>query len=128
MKSSYTNSEDISMKELVNQMSCFSDDYKNLQIFLHRRRDTNSRPDSCYLMVTPKVFGKVEVLDLTIEGNYIIVEFLDCAMQEVGIIHIKIDDDKPSALFICWQDVKKMVLDETISSYCDNNLLEFDYD
>ena len=128
MKSSFTNSEDISLEELVNQMSCSPDDYKNLQIFLHRRRDANSRPDNCYLMVTPQVFGKVEVLDLTVEDNFIIIEFLDCAMQEVGIIHINIDDDKPSELFICWQDVKKMVLDEAISSYCDNNLLEFDYD
>lgn len=129
MKSNFKNIDNISMEELVNQMICSPDDYKNLKVFLHRRKYTNSRPDNYFLMVTPKVFGKVEVLDLTVDGNFIIVEFFDCAMQEIGIIHINIYDDKPSALFICWQDVKKMVLDETISSYYDDNyLLEFDYD
>lgn len=128
MKSNFKNTDNNSMEELVNQMSFSPDDYMNLQIFLHRKRDINSRPNNYFLMVTPKVFGKVEVLDLTIEGNFINIEFLDCAMQEHGNIWINISDEKPSSFFICWQDVRKMVLDETISSYCDKDLLEFDYE
>lgn len=123
-----SNNKDDKIQELINLFERYPYKFEHLKVFLCRRKDANSRPDNFFLMVTQRVFGKVEVLDLTVDGNFINIEFLDCAMQEVGIIHINIDDDKPNTLFICWQDVKKMVLDEAISNYCDNNLLEFDYD
>ena len=115
-------------QELIDLFESYADKFKHLQVFLHRERDTDSRPDNFFLMVTPRVFGKIEVRELTVEGNLIDVEFLDCTMEEVGNIKIDIHDDRPTIFFICWQDVKKMVLDETISSYCNNDLLEFDYD
>jgi hypothetical protein len=112
---------------LVERITNFPDKFKHLQVFLHRERDTDIRPDDYFLMVTPQVFGIVKVLDLKVEGNFINIEFLDCTMQEVGSIKIDIHDARPTIFFICWQDVKKMVLGETISSYCNNDLLEFDY-
>jgi len=113
-------------QELINLFESYPDNYKHLQVFLHRERDTDSRPDNYFLMVSPRVFGKVKVLDLTIESDYIFVEFLDCVMQEHGDIRINISDKKPSVLFVCWQDIKKMVLDET-TTISDDDLLEFDF-
>lgn len=113
---------------LIERISSNPDDFEHLQVFLHRERGKDIRPDDYFLMVSSRVFGKVKVLDLEVEGNFIGVEFLDCTMQQVGNIKIDIHDARPTIFFICWQDVKKMVLDETISSYCNNDLLEFDYD
>ncbi|MCA1756271.1 MAG: hypothetical protein LC649_02290 [Bacteroidales bacterium] len=113
-------------QELISLLESCPDKYKNLQVFLHRERDNDSRPDNYFLMVSPRVFGKVEVLDLTVEGKYIILEFFDCTMQEVGNIRLKIDDDKPQVLFICWQDIRKMVLNESLT-ISNDGLLEFDF-
>ena len=114
-------------QELCDLIESFPEDYKHLQVFLHRERDTDSRPDNFFLMVSPRVCGKVKLLDLKVEGSFINIEFLDCTMQEQGNIKIDIHDDRPTIFFICWQDVRKMVLDETISSYNNKDLLEFDF-
>jgi hypothetical protein len=111
---------------LIERISSNPDKYMHLQVFLHRERDTDSRPDNYFLMVSPRVFGKVKVLDLEVEGNFINIEFLDCAMQEVGNVRINISEEKPKVLFICWQDIRKMVLDETVTLDKDE-LLEFDF-
>ena len=121
----HTNTSD-KIQELINQFDSSPDKFKHLQVFLHRERGTDSRPDNFFLMVTPYVFGKVEALDLKVEGNFINIEFLDCTIQEAGIVRINIDDDKPSVLFICWQDLRKMVLDET-QTISNLDLLEFDF-
>jgi hypothetical protein len=101
------------IQELCDLMESFPEDYKHLQVFLHRERDTDSRPDDYFLMVTPRVFGKVKVLDLTVEGDYIFVKLLDCFTKHVGSVKIDIHDASPATFFICWQDVRKMMLDET---------------
>lgn len=117
---------DVPIHGLIERISNNPDKFKHLQVFLHRERDTDSRHDDYFLMVSPRVFGKVKILDLNVEGNFINIEFLDCTMQEVGNIRISINDEKPQVLFICWQDVRKMVLDETQTSGNDE-LLEFDF-
>lgn len=114
------------VQSLIERIESSPLEYKHLQVFLHREKDNDSRPDNYFLMVSPRVFGKIEVLDLKVEGDYIDIEFLDCAMQEVGNISIKIDDEKSQVLFVSWQDVRKMVLDETLTIGNDE-LLEFDF-
>lgn len=119
------------VQSLIERIESSPQDFKHLQVFLHRVRDNDSRPNNLFLMVSPRVFGKIEVRDLKVEGDYINIEFLDCAMQEVGNIRINIDDDKPQVLFVSWQDVRKMVLDETTSRYCVMtclNLITNDYE
>lgn len=113
-------------QELIDLFETYPDKYKHLQVFLHRERDTGVRPDNYFLMVSPRVFGKVEVLDLTVEDDNINIEFLDCTIKEVGNIRINIDDDKPQVLFICWRDIREMVLDGTLTLDKDE-LLEFDF-
>lgn len=121
-----SNNKDDKIQELINLFERYPYKFEHLKVFLRRRRDANSRPDNFFLMVTPRVFGKVEVLDLTVEDNFIIIEFLDCAIQEVGIVRLNIVDDMPNTLFIRWQDVKKMVLDEPLAS-SNEELLDFEF-
>ena len=127
MKLINNHDDDDKIQELISLFESSKDKFKHLQVFLHRFRDTDIRPDDYFLMVTPNVLGKVKVLDLKVENNFINIEFLDCTIQEAGIVRINIDDDKPSVLFICWQDIRKMVLDET-QTISNLDLLEFDYD
>jgi len=121
------NSEDISMEELVNQMSRAPFDYKNLQIFLHWDREINYQTETEYLMVTPSCFGKVRISNLSVENNSVVIDYVDCQTQELGSVHVKIYEEKPSILFINWNDIKSM-LDSTKRTSIDNSeLLEFDY-
>jgi len=113
-------------QDLIYLLETYPDKFKHLQVFLHRVRDTDSRPDNYFLMVSPRVFGKVEVLDLKVEDDNINIEFLDCTIKEVGNISIKIDDEKPQVLFVSWQDIRKMILDET-QTLDKDELLEFDF-
>ena len=103
------------------------DNYKHLQVFHHRDGMSNCSMDQEYLMISNNVFRKVIVLNLTVEGDYINIEFLDCTMQEVRNVRISLIDDKPSILFVCWQDIRKIVLAENTTSYSDDGLLEFDF-
>lgn len=111
---------------LIERVESSPDKYKHLQVFLSRKANNEIRIDNEFLMVTPRAFGKVIIRDLTVEGNYINIELYDCTKQEHGNIRIIIDDDKPQTFFISWQDVKRMVLDETLTLDKDG-LLEFDF-
>lgn len=123
---SHMNNSSVEILTLIEKIESSPKDYRHLQVFLHRERDNDSRPDNYFLMVSPRVFGKVEVLDLTVEDNYINIELNDCTIQEVRNIKINVDDDKPQTYFIRWRDIKKMVLDETLTIDKDG-LLEFDF-
>ncbi len=78
-------------------------------------------------MVTPSCFGKVRISNLSVENNSVVIDYVDCQTQELGSVHVKIYEEKPSILFINWNDIKSM-LDSTKRASIDNSeLLEFDY-
>lgn len=115
------------MEELVNQMSCTPDDYKNLQIFLHRDREINYHSETEYLLVSPSCFGKVRLSNLSVDNNFIIIEFVECLSQEVGFVRVKIYEENPSTFFINWNDVKSLVSTDVSTFFDDSGLLEFDF-
>lgn len=78
-------------------------------------------------MVTPTVLGKVKLLDLVVEDNLVILEILDCSTQKVGNIRLNIKDNSPQTFFICWKDIKKMVMDENAIKYNSDEILEFEF-
>ena len=125
MKSS--NSEDVSMEELVNQLNCAPYDYKNLQIFLHWDREINYHTETEYLMVTPSCFGMVRISNLSVENNSVVIDYVDCQTQELGSVHVKIYEEKPSILFINWNDIKSILDSTKRTSIVNSQLLEFDY-
>ena len=99
--------------------------FSHLQVFLHR--NFKCHIGSKFLMVTPSVFGLVVVKDLTYENGIVIVEYLDCVTQQVGNVRININDERCSVLFICYEDIKSIVLTDSKKVDDDSVLLEFDY-
>ena len=124
-----TNYEDdnIEVQGLIDLMENSPDNYKHLQMFLHRERPDYSQQDYEFLMVSPKVFGKVRILNVSVEDDSVTLEFKDCKTQQVGNVRIDINDSSPQTFFICWQDIKKMILDETRSMCGNDEFLDFDY-
>ena len=102
-------------------------DFQHLKIFLSRDGKPNCLQDNMFLMISPTVFGKVKVLDLWVEGNTVIIEFLDCVMQEVGYVRVDITNKNPKFLFVNWNYIRKMVSDDSTTSISNDELLEFDF-
>ena len=69
---------DKSAEELISRMSKSPEEYKQIQVFLHREGENHSKTDYKFLMVTTNSFGKVELQNLNVEDNYVVLEFLDC--------------------------------------------------
>lgn len=99
--------------------------YSHMRMFLHR--NFNCKIGSKFLMVTPSVFGVVVLRDLTYENGIVIVEYLDCVTQQVGNVRIDINDERPCVLFICFEDIRSIVLTDSKNVDNDSGLLEFDY-
>lgn len=105
-------SEDEQVEGLISQMESCPDLHHRLQVFLHRDRKYDCISDYEFLMVTSTAFGKIIVQDLTVENNNVIIQIFDCTTSQVGTVRININNEKPDIYFICWQDIRKMVLDE----------------
>jgi hypothetical protein len=114
-------------EEFLDALTPFSEKCPKLQVFLHRERENFNTSDYEFLMVTPTTFGKVEVKDIYVEEPNIIIEFRDCAADLTGSVRINVYDPSPKALFISWQDVKLMVMEDIHNNINDPDLLEFDY-
>lgn len=111
----------------VDKITRSPENYEHLQVFLHREKTCESHQDYEFLMVTPNVFGKVKLMNLAVEDNFVILEILDCSTQKVGNIRLNIKDNSPQTFFICWKDIKKMVMDENAIKYNSDELLEFEF-
>jgi len=114
------------VQSLIKRIESSPHEYKHLQVFISRKTHNEIQTDNEFLMVTPRGFSKVRVLDLKVVGENIDIELYDCTLQQVGDIRINVDDDKPLTFFVRWQDVKNMVLDET-QTLDNDEILEFDF-
>ena len=104
---------------------CPDGKFSHLQVFLHR--NFKCQIGSKFLMVTPSVFGLVVVQDLRYKSGIVIVEYLDFVTQQVGNVRININDERPCVLFICFDDIRSIVLTDSKKVDDDSGLLEFDY-
>ena len=127
MKTRMDDTDDIQIQELINQMISTPDEFKHLQIFLHRDRKIDVQSEMEFLMVTPTNFGKVKITNLYIQDDIISIEFLDCATQDMGYVHLNIHDKRPNTIFVNWNDLKSLVDSGICSSIDNSGLLEFDY-
>lgn len=127
VKSNIKNTDDFLIEELINQISCAPDEFKNLQIFLRWDGKTNHYSEAEFLMVTPTCFGRVKILNLNVDNDYIIIEFFDCQTQAVGNVRVKIHEERPSVLFVSWKDILSMVNSDRNTISDNSGLLEFDY-
>jgi hypothetical protein len=116
-----------SIEDLISGMTNNPAGFEHLRIFMgHEPMDIcNSNLE--YLMVSPKGFGKARLLDLDVEDDIVIIEFLDCLTNEVRFSRIRVNDVNPKMLFINWQDIANMVLKDCNVKAKSEDLLEFDY-
>jgi hypothetical protein len=114
------------IEHVISSMTC-PDDFNGLQDFLHQETDGVSIQNLEFLMVTPDSFGKVKILDLGVEDNYVILQFLDCTTLSTGNVRIAAGEVSPSVLFIRWNDLKRMMLGDSKTSTYMDELLEFDF-
>lgn len=126
MDNNFHITEDRQVEVLLNQMERCPDQFKHLQIFLHREGN-DCKSDCEFLMVSPTVFGKVELLDIQVEEDYIALKFWDYALQKTGNVRININEEKPSVLFVRWKDIRKMVFEESGTKRSIDELLELEY-
>ena len=99
--------------------------YDHLQIILSKNNNHDFGQE--YLYISQDAFGKVKLVDLDFVDNHIYIELQDCTTKM--FIHQSIDvaDKEFKFLLISWQDIRKMVLDESHSKFIDQDLLEFEY-
>ena len=109
-----------SIKRLIIEMALSPDKFKNLQVFMHRERENDCNTDYEFLMVTPNSFGKVILQDLTLVNDCVILTIQDCTTGKAGDIRVNISDVNPNVLFVCWQDIKNMVYDDSLSFELNN--------
>jgi hypothetical protein len=110
------------MNDFLNEFA--KGNYPHLQIFLHR--NFKCQIGKKFLLVSPTSFGLVIVKDLNYENGFVIVQVLDCFTGLVGNVRINIKNARPRVLFICYDDVKSLILNEN-NFDDDTDLLEFDY-
>jgi hypothetical protein len=120
-------SNDDNVQGLIEMMENSLEDYNHLQVFLSRDGISNWSEEDEFLMVTPTSFGKVKLLDVSTEDNFIILRIQDCCTQLSGNVRIDINDNNPQTFFINWKDIRRMVLDETTTNNRSDELLDFDF-
>jgi hypothetical protein len=113
-------------EKFIDNISPFSEKCPQLQIFLHREGTNNDFSDYDFLMVSPSCFGKVQIRNISIEETYIIIEFLDYAVNRTGKLRINIFDPDPKVIFVDWKDITNMVYADRKSIINDSGLLEFE--
>jgi hypothetical protein len=116
------------LQGLINRISSNPDGFDHLKVFLKRDERTDWFENTEFLMVSPTTFGKVKLLDISVDDNYIFLKVLDCTTQLTGKVRIDINDTHSHTFFIRWQDVRQMVDDETSTRFDNDDLLEFDFE
>ena len=120
----HTNVDD-EVQKLISLIGNSPEDFDHLQVFLHRERPQDFIQNYEFLMVTPTIFGKIRLKNLRVDGNFVVLEIQDCSTLQFGNVSIDIYDTNPQTQFICWRDIRSMVLTETITKYMDDDLLDF---
>lgn len=116
-----------SLEEFVSGLTTFSEKYPHLQIFMHRPRENDSKPEYEFLMVTPDAFGIVSILDVNYFEGEIIIKLKEKTDGHIGNFRISVNDGKQNALFVSWQDIKNMVHAYSCCNIDDSGLIELEY-
>jgi len=87
--------------------------YKNLQIFLYRNPDKLGLGlGQKYLVVNPDGFGALRLISVDYKSGIIQLVLINEFTDEPNEIFMDINDEHPENIFVCWEDLKNMVLDD----------------
>jgi hypothetical protein len=80
-----------------------------------------------YLMVTQTGFGIVKLCDLDYSDNEIQIYLQDVSSGIIQYFTIDINDNAFKFFLLGWDDIRKMVMDDTSYKSDDDKLLDFDF-
>lgn len=80
-----------------------------------------------YLMVTQTGFGVVKLCDLDYSDNEIQIYLQDVGSGIIQHFSIDVNDNAFRFFLLAWDDIRKMVMDDTKCKPDDDKLLDFDF-
>ena len=78
-------------------------------------------------MISYESFGKVKLLDLFCDEDFIELKILDCTTNKEGIVRVSIRDANPKVLFIHWKDIEGFVKCDINITQTNDSLLDFEF-
>lgn len=110
---------------LINDMQAGR--YKNLQIMLYRNHPgLGLGLGQQYLVVNPDGFGVFKLDSLDYNNGIINLLLTNSLTGEPFIINLDVNDQHPEYTFICWEDLKNMVLDDIAYRFTGDDTLELE--
>jgi len=87
--------------------------YKNLQIFLYRNPDKLGLGlGQQYLAVNHESFELLRLISVDYKSGIIQLVLINEFTDEPFEIYLDVNDEHPQNIFVCWEDLKNMVLDD----------------
>ena len=105
-----------------------SERYDHLRIFLTKEKKLPFARD--FLLVTKSGFHKVVLKDIDYneETGVICLVLQDSESGEIKNLNLDIQDRNFKCIFVDWQDIKQLVLEESLSNGAvDDELLDFEF-
>ena len=103
--------------------------YKNLQIMLYRNHPglgLGLGLGQQYLVVNPDGFGVYKLLDINYCEGVLKMGLTESLTGEPFEINLNVNDEHPEYIFICWEDIKNMVLDDIAYRFNGEDSLELE--
>lgn len=101
--------------------------YKHLQIFLYRNQSSLGLGlGQKYLVVNPDGFAVLRLVSVNYEGGIIQLALINEFTGEPNEIFMDINEEHPQNLFVCWEDLKNMVLDDIAYHFTEEDYPELE--
>jgi hypothetical protein len=100
-------------------------EYSHLRLILSKTN--NCQFGKKYLMVTQTGFGIVKLCDIDYSDNEIQIYLQDISSGIIQHFSIDVNDNVFRFFLLAWDDIRKMVLDDTNCKPDDDKLLDFDF-
>ena len=103
--------------------------YQNLQIILYRNHPglgMGMGLGQQYLVVNRDGFGVFRLISVDYKSGIIYLALTNQLTGEPFEINLDVNDEHPEYIFICWEDIKNMVLDDIAYRFTGDDSLELE--
>lgn len=125
MEKTINNTYPANIAELIDQMQ--EGKYKNLQIMLYRNHTSLGLGlGQQYLVANRDGFGVYRLINVDYNNGIINMVLTNSLTDEPFKINLNVNDQHPEYIFICWEDIKNMVLDDIAYRFTGEDTLELE--
>jgi hypothetical protein len=100
--------------------------YSHLQVFLHRIGSIHKIGQD-YFFVSRRAFGKVKLININYNDNQVNLELQDSNTGLSKQFTLDVNDKEFKFLLVAWEDIIKMVMEDSLVKTDEGDLLKFDY-